>query len=1114
MEIGSYTVTITATDGDGGSSQASETATVTDGQLSWAGGGQTPTWTQTVEAAPTITAPASQTNTEGDRVSLPIQASDSDGDPLSYDALDLPPGLSINASTGVISGAVAYGAAEDFGGSYNPTIIVGDGHGGSAQTTFAWTINQAQVAPVLTIPSNQTNLRGDTVSLQLNATQVDSDPISYDAANLPAGLSIDSDTGLISGTVDPSSTLGTPYVVTITATDDSNSLSASQNFNWTINATNVAPVLTSPGNQINAAGDQVSLQLSATDADGDALTYTASGLPPGLTLDPIAGTISGTLPNNAASSTPYNVTVMASDGMASSSQSLTWTVNAVSLQNPGDQSNLDGDSVTLQLSAADANNGTLSYSASGLPSGLSINSTTGLISGTLANSDDTSSPYAVTVTATDGTNSANQSFTWTVVRLAVNNPGDQENQEGTAVSLQLSATDVPGTPTYSAAGLPPGLRLSSSGLISGTVGLGSFGNSPYQVTVTATDGSYTSSQSFVWTVTPRVALVNPGDQSNAEGDSVSVQVSATSPGGAMTYTASGLPPGLSISGNGLIAGTIASGDASSSPYNVTVTANDGTSSSSQSLAWTVAVINLASPGDQTNNDGDTVSLSLTTGYHGSGTLSYSATGLPSGLSINSSTGQITGTLASTADTDSPYAVTLTVTDGTNTSTQSFDWAVNAVVTIDSLDDASNAVGDAVSLQVTASDSLNDALTYSATNLPSGLSINGTTGLISGTMALGADTSSPYAVTVTVTDSAGNSASLSFNWSVTHVALVNPGPQWNVDGQAVSLQLQGHDADGDTVSYTASGLPSGLNLDPSTGLISGTLVSNADTNSPYNVMVTASDGTNTATQTFLWTVAQVSLAMPSDQTNSEGDNVSLQLQGTASSGSLTYNASGLPAGLSLNATTGLLSGTLAAGDAANGPYTVDVSVSNGTVSTSQSFTWTVNPIVTLTTPADPSNNQGDSVSLQMTATDALNKALTYTASGLPTGLSINGSTGLISGTISGGDRSGGPFVATVTASDGNYSSSVSFNWNVNDTSPLTLTVPGTQSNVASDSVSVAVTAGDPDGDVLSYSATSTRSFQQASGCAAWHGLPDRPLGSGDAKGRRQPRCASQGRPLCR
>ncbi len=231
-EKGTYTVTITATDSDGGQSQASETASVADAPLSWPGGGSNPsypsTWTQTFEAAPSVTAPASQINTEGDSVSLPIHASDSGGDTLSYDALDLPPGVSINASTGVISGTVAYGAAEDFDGSYTPTVLVDDGHGGSAQTSFSWTINQAQVAPVLTNPGSQTNLRGDSVSLQLNATQVDSDPISYDASNLPTGLSIDPDTGIISGTVDPSATLVTPYAVTVTATDDSTNLSASQ----------------------------------------------------------------------------------------------------------------------------------------------------------------------------------------------------------------------------------------------------------------------------------------------------------------------------------------------------------------------------------------------------------------------------------------------------------------------------------------------------------------------------------------------------------------------------------------------------------------------------------------------------------------------------------------------------------------------------------------------------------------------------------------------------------------------------------------------------------------------------------------------------------------------
>jgi hypothetical protein len=357
-EKGTYTVTTTATDPDGGTTQTSVTATISDASLNWTGGSNppntTPTWGQTFEPAPSITTPANQTSTEGSSASLQIQASDSDGNTLSYDALDLPPGLSINASSGLISGTVAYGAAVEFGGSYTPTVIVADGHGGFASTAFTWTINQAQIGPVLNNPGNQSNVRGDSVSLQLSATQADSNPLTWSASNLPPSLTINPDTGLISGTIASTATLGTPYAVTVTVTDNATSLSASQSFNWTINATNVAPVLTNPGNQTNAAGDYVSLQLSASDADGDVLTYTGTGLPAGLTLDPITGLISGTLPNSAASATAYSVSVTASDGLAKSSQSFTWTVNFVSLQNPANQSNLDRDSVSLQLSAADA----------------------------------------------------------------------------------------------------------------------------------------------------------------------------------------------------------------------------------------------------------------------------------------------------------------------------------------------------------------------------------------------------------------------------------------------------------------------------------------------------------------------------------------------------------------------------------------------------------------------------------------------------------------------------------------------------------------------------------------------------------------------------------------
>jgi hypothetical protein len=84
---------------------------------------------------------------------------------------------------------------------------------------------------------------------------------------------------------------------------------------------------------------------------------------------------------------------------------------------------------------------------------------------------------------------------------------------------------------------------------------------------------------------------------------------------------------------------------------------------------------------------------------------------------------------------------------------------------------------------------------------------------------------------------------------------------------------------------------------------------------------------------------------------------------------------------------------------------------------------------------------------MSATDSLNNPLTYTATGLPAGLGINSSTGLISGTFATGDAAHGPYVVTVTASDGTYSSSVSFNWNA---SPITMVLPPISPVVATES----------------------------------------------------------------
>jgi putative Ig domain-containing protein/carbohydrate binding protein with CBM5/12 domain len=170
--------------------------------------------------------------------------------------------------------------------------------------------------------------------------------------------------------------------------------------------------------------------------------------------------------------------------------------------------------------------------------------------------------------------------------VSVANPGSQTTAVGGSASLQISATDSAGKSlTYSAIGLPDGLSISSSGLITGkatTAGTSS-------VTVTATSGTATGTTAFTWTVngsgTETVSVRNPGSQTGTVGTAASLQISAAdSAGNPLTYSATGLPARLSISSSGLISGTPTTAGTSS----VTVTATSGTATGSTTFSWTIS----------------------------------------------------------------------------------------------------------------------------------------------------------------------------------------------------------------------------------------------------------------------------------------------------------------------------------------------------------------------------------------------------------------------------------------------------------------------------------------------------------------------------------------------
>jgi hypothetical protein len=327
-EAGSFTINVAVTDQDTSNINIPASATVSDAALSWAAGSPTFTWTASSPPAPTLTTPPNQTSAEGSTVSLAITASDPNGYPLTYDAVNLPAGLSINPTTGLISGTIAAGAAAT--GSFAVAVSVSDGTAATGQS-FTWTVNP-KVS--LTLPDTQSNAEGEAVALQLQAT----DPggtLSYTATGLPPGLALNASTGLISGTVAAGAAASSSYAVTVTAGDGT--YSASQTFDWAVTHTNTGTLLlTVPGAQANVVGENVALAVQARDSDGEALTYAADGLPDGLSIDPASGVISGTVATDAADPTPYTVTVTVDDGYGPApSQTFTWVVTDAPLKTQG-----------------------------------------------------------------------------------------------------------------------------------------------------------------------------------------------------------------------------------------------------------------------------------------------------------------------------------------------------------------------------------------------------------------------------------------------------------------------------------------------------------------------------------------------------------------------------------------------------------------------------------------------------------------------------------------------------------------------------------------------------------------------------------------------------------
>jgi len=375
--------------------------------------------------------------------------------------------------------------------------------------------------------------------------------------------------------------------------------------------------------------------------------------------------------------------------------------------------------------------------------------------------------------------------------------------------------------------------------------------------------------------------------------------------------------------------------------------------------------------------------------------SYNATGLPTGLSINTTTGLISGTPTAAAGT---FTVTLSAANATGTGTANLTLTLNAIPQISSTNNAIATRNSAFSYQITADSS---PTSYDATGLPVGLSVNTSTGLISGTPTAAAGT---FTVTLSAANATGT-GTLSLTLEVTEPLLGAPVISSALTatatrGSAFSYQIT---ASSSPTSYNATGLPAGLSINASTGLISGNPTAAAGT---FIVTLSAANGTGAGTANLTLTLnASPQITSALTATATRGSAFSYQI--TADSSPTSYNATGLPTGLSVNTTNGLISGTPTV---AAGTFTVTLSAANATGTGTANLTVNLSATPRITSANTQTATRGVSFSFPVTADSSPSS---FAASSLPAGLTINATSGLITGIPT---ASAGVFTNSLSASN--------------------------------------------------------------------------------------------------
>jgi len=341
--------------------------------------------------------------------------------------------------------------------------------------------------------------------------------------------------------------------------------------------------------------------------------------------------------------------------------------------------------------------------------------------------------------------------------------------------VQLTVTGGATPLTWSFTGLPAGLSGSTTGVVSGTPA--DPGNDTvYPVLVKVTDRlGRIDTITINWTVVAAPVVANPGDQVTRTGTDVSLPMTVTKAVGAVRWTATNLPAGLSINaGTGLISGrpTATTGAPVSA---VTVTATDGPGrSKSVSFRWTIKTLRFSPVATRSDPMRAVVRWSPTAAG-GTGPYTFRMVDYPgeedNAIRIDSRTGEISGRVKH----GDRYLTTIYVTDATGDEVSvTFVWYVepdhpnDLTITVPDPQnpDMTSKVGVPVNLRTKALYGSMSGYNWSATGLPPGLTMGPTVDTYDGPITGTPTTAGVYRVKLFVWDSNNKYATVMFDWTVT------------------------------------------------------------------------------------------------------------------------------------------------------------------------------------------------------------------------------------------------------------------------------------------------------------------------------------------------------------